>query len=253
MNVSVRDEHGVVQGLSARDFEVSDNGVRQTITDMTAEALPLQVTFVLDVSGSVTPEERSQLSDTIRRVTAALEAADRCAIVKFARVITTEFAPGAPPCEPALDPSTQLFRERKAFYGFLIESGTNLFDATALALAGTVAPSHRQLAIVLTDGAEESSFLDRATVIDAARFSDVRMDFVIAARGPAPIRFADTAGAVAALQVVTSPRSVRVSAAFLDSIADFRTSYVLRSHRTTTKRMARIEVGSRNLAQIDWC
>ena len=43
-----------VTGLKAADFELLDNGVPQEITEVAYERLPIDVTFLLDVSASVT-------------------------------------------------------------------------------------------------------------------------------------------------------------------------------------------------------
>src|SRR5512145_3039240 len=45
-----------VTGLTAADFEVRDNGVAQTVSDLSFERLPLNIICVLDVSGSVQGE-----------------------------------------------------------------------------------------------------------------------------------------------------------------------------------------------------
>ena len=42
-----------VTGLTARDFRLTDRGVLQTITDVSREQFPVDVTFVADLVGSV--------------------------------------------------------------------------------------------------------------------------------------------------------------------------------------------------------
>src|SRR5687768_17731231 len=53
VNVSVRRSNRPVTDLRARDFVVRDNGVTQTVAALVYEKLPVDVTVLLDVSGSV--------------------------------------------------------------------------------------------------------------------------------------------------------------------------------------------------------
>jgi Ca-activated chloride channel family protein len=54
VTVTVTDEHGrFVPNLRATDFEVSENGVRQTISQFEAERVPVSLGIALDTSGSM--------------------------------------------------------------------------------------------------------------------------------------------------------------------------------------------------------
>ncbi len=50
-----------VSGLTAENFEVFDNGVKQKITNVATAQVPLEVYLVLDLSGSVQGESLAQL------------------------------------------------------------------------------------------------------------------------------------------------------------------------------------------------
>src|SRR5437667_4490365 len=52
VNVSVRNGNTPVTGLTAADFHITDSGVPQAITRVDFEAVPVDVTLVLDASGS---------------------------------------------------------------------------------------------------------------------------------------------------------------------------------------------------------
>src|SRR4051794_8424 len=52
VDVSVLDGHKVVPGLQVDDFELLDNNVPQTIADASVDALPIDASILLDVSGS---------------------------------------------------------------------------------------------------------------------------------------------------------------------------------------------------------
>src|SRR5512139_1187340 len=57
-------EHGKpVRGLRAADFEVFDNGVRQTVDFASAEQLPLNVVFTFDLSDSIVGERLANLRE----------------------------------------------------------------------------------------------------------------------------------------------------------------------------------------------
>ena len=53
MDVLVTDGRSPIAGLTAADFELTDNGTPQTVEQIYVEQLPLNVVMVLDTSGSV--------------------------------------------------------------------------------------------------------------------------------------------------------------------------------------------------------
>src|SRR6187431_59141 len=52
LDVSVTRDGKPVAGLTVPDFRLVDNGVRQTITDVNREQLPVDVTLIADLSGT---------------------------------------------------------------------------------------------------------------------------------------------------------------------------------------------------------
>ena len=76
-----------VQGLSADDFEVRDNGERQQVTMIAAGALPLDVVLALDMSASLTPDRLDALRTASSALLDALEADDRAALATFSHAI----------------------------------------------------------------------------------------------------------------------------------------------------------------------
>ena len=77
--------HGreVVEGLTAADFEVKDNGVRQRLKSVSFEEVPLDILFVLDVSRSVRGTKLMALRDAASALLDELDSADRVALVGF--------------------------------------------------------------------------------------------------------------------------------------------------------------------------
>src|SRR4029079_11708035 len=61
LDVSVTRGGVPVAGLTARDFNLTDNGAAQEVASVTLEKLPLSVTLVLDTSQSVAGERLQHL------------------------------------------------------------------------------------------------------------------------------------------------------------------------------------------------
>ena len=79
VDVSVFDGRRPVANLTPADFEVLDNGVAQTIIDATYEVAPIDVTLLLDVSGSVEGQQLRTLVRAASDVGRRLRPADRAA------------------------------------------------------------------------------------------------------------------------------------------------------------------------------
>jgi hypothetical protein len=228
VSVSVLQRGRAVSGLSARDFELRDNGVVQTVADLTPDQLPIDVTFVIDFSGSVVDAQLNDLRKAARQIDGALSGNDRCRVVSFALRIRQAAPMGPPPCDFEL--------KRPPEEPWL---GTAMVDASILTLIEDVRPDRRQLGIVLTDGLENASFFDWATVVDATGHSEVVWHTVLApgTMSQAP-RFRPLRSAVEATggQVIVLRANDRVSDSFLAAIDQFRTSYVLRFVPTGVRR-----------------
>ncbi len=158
----VTDGRRPVRGLTAASFELRDNGVRQTITDVHHETLPLNVICALDVSSSVAGEPLEDLKRGYLALIDALSKEDRAALLTFANRI-------------ALHSALTGDRARlRALVGQLATGGTtSLFDALFSALALRETDEGRTLLILLSDGRDTSSWLTARKLVDAARRTDV--------------------------------------------------------------------------------
>ena len=65
-----------VSGLGAADFTLKDNGVPQTIDAVVVEAVPIDVTLVVDTSGSAAGAIARLLADA-QKISGRLRATDR--------------------------------------------------------------------------------------------------------------------------------------------------------------------------------
>src|SRR4051812_13358242 len=80
LDVSVTSGNRPVAGLEAGDFEVTDNGVKQRVLNVSHDALPIDVTFVIDTSESVAGSLLNSLLKGVETVRGKLRAQDRVAI-----------------------------------------------------------------------------------------------------------------------------------------------------------------------------
>jgi VWFA-related protein len=71
-----------VEGLSAADFRVTDNGQPQPILHFDAQERPLDVILLVDISGSMVPVVE-RIAGTAHRALAELRAGDRVAVMAF--------------------------------------------------------------------------------------------------------------------------------------------------------------------------
>lgn len=174
--LAVRDG-GVVKGLQPADFEVLDNGVLQEIASASLEQIPIDVLFVLDVSGSVSPEKARLLRDAAEVFLDGLAPRDRAGLVTFNARPTL-----AQPLSQRLD----LLRSALAH----IKGGgsTALNDAVYAALRCREPGETRGAIVVFTDGADNISWLSADEVVEAAKRSDAIVHTVAvvapAAAGP---------------------------------------------------------------------
>jgi hypothetical protein len=231
LDVSVRDGNRPVPGLRNVDFELRDNGVRQSQLDVTAETLPLDVTLTFDLSASLSPAQVDRLWHAVDQIAGALRPGDRSRAVGFTRRVHERS-----PMGPVLTVVPMVSAPENVLIN------TALFDAIALTVIHPPTVDRRSLAVVLTDGFENMSFLDSASVIDAIRRTDTVLDVLIARRagpGSATSGFLHTLQEVAGItggRYLVLDQGEEVGAAFLREIDDFRASYILRYSPTGVPR-----------------
>ena len=86
-----------VDGLSADDFTVTDNGVRQRIETVLLEDAPITLLLVLDISGSVGGSGLDRLRAAALAAGDALGPDDRVGLVTFSDTVHLAVEPPAPP------------------------------------------------------------------------------------------------------------------------------------------------------------
>jgi VWFA-related protein len=139
-----------VEGLTAADFELRDEGVVRPVELVAADVLPAQVLLVFDASSSLTGERRTALRRAGERLLAALRPNDEAGLLAFSTEIRWLARPGK-----------DRGRVLRALGELEAQGATSLHDALLAALA-LADPGGRTLVIVFTDGRDTTSVLDGA-------------------------------------------------------------------------------------------
>lgn len=222
VDVSVSRNGRPVMGLAAADFHLADNGVPQTLVDVSQETLPIDLTVVADLSATADGSALDALRRSIGDVLGRLHPDDHASLVVFDQRIR-EVDVSARGLQITVDST------------WTASSPARLFDAIAAALVKPLDPARRRMTIVFTEGRDQGSFLDEAELIDVASRSGVAV-FIVGvtdgtARAPQPPanlpllqHLADATGGI----VAVVQRDQDLGASFVRALEDFRTSYVLR-------------------------
>lgn len=170
-----------VAGLTSADFELTDNGVAQKVEASLTRNVPIDITILLDTSGSVEGKRLERLKNGVRDTAQWLRPDDRWRVISVEHVLHEVV-----PLQPAGKP-TMIDALRPG-------GGTALYDGLVAALMHPREPGRRQMLVVYTDGDDASSIVSPAAMIDVARLSDSVVHVVVPvenansrAQGAAPI------------------------------------------------------------------
>lgn len=158
-SVSVKKGNRPVTGLKPEDFNLTDNGVKQVVDRITFEDVPIDVTVVIDLSGS-TAGVVDQIRKDTKRIIEFLRPIDRIRVVSIDtfvhEVLPLQFA------------TKNLSLPERTISG----GGSSIWDAIAVALIRRTDPERRQLVVAITDGDDTKSVVEAGTILDLARHSD---------------------------------------------------------------------------------
>lgn len=207
-----------VTGLTAGDFQVSDNGVAQDVELVSFDEVPLNVVIALDESSSLTGERLAQLRDAGGKLAAILKQDDRAALLTFSETVTLQAAP-----------TTALDEVRRAVARAQLADGTRptaLVDAVFASLLTAESDAGRALVIVLSDGVDTGSWLRGDAVLEIARRSDAVVYAVATFHGGRGPFLGDLVAATGGT-LTDVEEGGDIGAAFLAVLNEFRQRYLI--------------------------
>jgi hypothetical protein len=162
VSVAIRARNRPVAGLTSADFELLDNGVAQELSSIGAENSPVDVTLVLDTSGSVSGPAFQRLKSDIQSMANLLKPEDRVRLITFATSVVD--VAGVQAGTAALP------------LGRLSPGGaTSFHDGVSAALMLAPGAERPQLVFAVTDGFDNASFLHPREVVNVASYSSAAL------------------------------------------------------------------------------
>lgn len=150
-----------VLGLTADDFELFDDGVRQDVQLVGTDAIPLSVLLVLDTSGSLGEDDRATLVEAARTLVAGLGPGDEIGLLTTTHRL-----------ELRLPLTEELRAMPQALDAPMARGATSIRDATFAGLTLLSGGRGRPLLIVLTDARDNASWLAEEDLMEAAGTSE---------------------------------------------------------------------------------
>jgi VWFA-related protein len=220
VHVFVRSERSTVSGLTAADFQLFDNGVRQDITAVSADKLAVDVTLVVDTSGSVV-RSLGRFKSDVRDMVRQLRPGEQVRLLTFDSDLREIFQ--------MQDVSTKVPVDE-----IRLGDITSLLDAMLFALARAPRPDRRHLVFVFTDGYDNASLVGYRAIADLASRAEATLYVVLAKVTGVPDNRPDAIAALSAAATRTggtffppTDDSRDIAAAFKRALETFRRGYVL--------------------------
>ena len=218
VDVLVIDHGRLVTGLSARDFDVRDDGVPQEVALVEVQRLPLNLICAFDTSGSVAGDLLRNLVDAAGALLHRMEPQDRLALLSFSNRV--HLISGLTSDRAAIGAALKTLHA---------EGRTTLRDGTFAALALREEDRGRTLLLLFSDGRDTASWLTEPGVLEIAKRSDV-VAYPVAVHQPADHeheKFLDNLARETGGRVVVANASANLQTTFTAILAEFRVRYVL--------------------------
>jgi VWFA-related protein len=148
LDVSVRRDGQPVAGLTAADFELTDEGSRRSVEVIEGANAPVHAILALDVSSSVQGSRLDALRAAANSFLDGLGERDRATLLTFSHRVRLETKVGATPAEA-----------RAALGRAQAGGATALFDAAFAAVALADRRHGRPIVLLFSDGGDEVSWL----------------------------------------------------------------------------------------------
>lgn len=238
VDVFVGEKGRAIAGLRSSDFELYDDGRKQTVDAVSVESLPLSVVLALDTSASVEGDHIVYLRSAASGFLSQFSQGDRAALVTFSHHVSLR--------SPFTSEVSSL---KSALMQVEPEGATSWHDALFAALEILEPVRERPMVLLFTDGADTYSWLaeeqmlplvrqSNAVIYGVARSEEVSMPDVRTTAGRARWREAQRQHAerVRLLRELTDESGGRlletrssepIEALFLEILAEMKTRYVL--------------------------
>jgi VWFA-related protein len=166
VDVQVTKKDAPVLGLTAEDFVVTDDGVRQHVEVLDRSSTPTTAVLALDVSASVTGDRLARLRAAAETFLRTMAPRDEAALVAFNHKV-----------ERLQAPSTDRSPIADALPRLEARGSTAVIDALYLCLKRRWGPG-RPVVVLFTDGGDTASWLGNDDVLQAARDSNALLHVV---------------------------------------------------------------------------
>jgi VWFA-related protein len=170
--VSVRDRNRPVAGLQAQDFIVTDSGVRQQVQAVSVETIPVDVTLILDTSGSTMAVAQKLVRD-VQEIVRVLRPTDALRLLRIDTFVE-ELRPMSP--VTAVPDASVIPRNNGV---------SSVHDALIAALIRPAVADRRHLIVAITDASDTMSFTTAERVREVGARSDALLELVVINPPPA--------------------------------------------------------------------
>jgi len=162
LTLTVVDGNGTpVAGLTREDFRVHEDGKKQEIMEFAVEQRPLRIALILDTSGSMR-QELPQVQLAAAGFLDVLLPPDRAMVVDFDDQVML--------LQDLTDTREDL---KDALMSTFARGGTAMYDAIHATLRRLAKQDERKAVVLLSDGGDTASVLDKDRALEATRTGDV--------------------------------------------------------------------------------
>jgi Ca-activated chloride channel homolog len=216
VDVLVTENGKPVANLSAADFEVLDNGIAQEISYATLQKQsPVSITFVFDMSRSVSGSLLEHLKNAARGFLDDLKNDDYASLITFNNAVRLGSAP-----------TRDLARVRQSLEQAQAFGNSSLIDGSYAGLVLAESRPDQPLVIIFSDGRDTFSWLTSDAVLETAKRNDAVVYAVSTARQTDKTFLNNlTRLTGGSLLEVRSGRDL--AAAFLNILEEFRQRYLI--------------------------